>query len=328
MPDLPNPSTIRQGQILHRTHHVPIRTSTQEMTPSQAALHLGVDSTTVEPLDRQQSRVTIFDSSGLASFWMQHTSRGSPRLPAVLKSLSIVYENGGGDGEYIEVGTNSASGSGSISASVSGTAGCSSFSLGKVLHDIQGAPSEVDISHNYFYSATTDITTILSRLTTKYAVSVLAMPLFQEKGITLTLFGMKSNSSIRRSYQGSKSAFSSGVSESNTNGLSTQIEKSPVRDQIQIPATLHGAFSLTPTSTETHGATVNVGVTGVINGGGGGLANAIATASVTPSSISATSPTTYPTTGLYVSSVDVEAVDIYGAFLVHASVIDFSTFSV
>lgn len=316
------------GQLMYGARQVIVQYFQWSVDIVTAATFLGQQFTEITPTDQANSEVKVYTPPDLSSIFEQFTTSEDVELPNVLSSLSVVYTNGGGDADYTESGTGSAAGTSfSIGLSVSGTATASASSIPKLLYTIDTPVSQkVPLINCVFFTPTIDQATILSILTTKLGATVLAWPLFKTKPLVVTLFGGRTTASGRADYSGSVSSSAAGATITRSSGFGTGIDYTPVIEQQQFPPMLHGAFTLTASSSVAHTGIATVIVSGgPISGSSFGVATAGAASSVTPTSISATSPASIPTSGLYLYSLSVSESLTFGNYLVNAKVFDFAS---
>jgi len=319
-------STQRVGQMMWGIHQLIIPFTEQEMDLTLVQAVLGDAHTEITPLDRQQDRVKIYTKPNLDSYWLSFDSTADIPLPNVMTALTATYENGGGDTNYTETGSDSASGSYHVGVSVSGQCQASAFSIPKLVPTITETwSSNLPVKHYFYFGSAFDIATVLSKLSTQLATTVNAWPVFHTATHKFTLFGTRVNATGRASCQGTAYSHTTGASASFTQGLGEGLDISPVIEVMQIPSTLHGSFSFTGTGSSSHNAVAAITISGSpISGGGGGTATAAATSSITPNTLAATTPSALPVSGLYLYKFDIEPAEIFGYFYAHAIVFDFS----
>lgn len=321
---------LLHGQLMHGHKQVIVPYTQQECDEATALTYIGQDRTEVNPTDRGSSLVKQFGIPDLSGAFYSYIAPGSIELPNVLTSLSVVYNKGGGDTTFIENANCAASGTAwSVGASVSGTTQASSYCVPKLLHTIDSAPAtNVPTINCFFYTTSLDTATILSILSTKLGATVLEWPLFKPQPLSFVLFGERTSASGRQDYQASAS-FNSGSSSSTlvkSEGFGFGNDKNPNAEDVQIPPTLHGAFTLLSNDSNSHTGSTSVTITGgILSGGGSNSATADASGSVTPNTVAATSPPALPTSGLYLYRVIPDEILIYGNYPVRAIVFDFAS---
>lgn len=321
---------LLHGLRMHGTHQVPVPFTKQmdsAIDQADAIAEAATPLTEVEPKDRGASDVISYATLDLSNYWLSYDGiERRMRIPDVLTSLVLTYEKGGGDTSYVEAADTTASGSYSVGVSLSGQAQASAFVLPKIIPTLHETWSfNQPVSHYFYFGQAFDQATILAKLSAKLGTTVNAWPVFKPESITLKLVGQRTSSNARATFQGSVSSHSGGDSTSESAGFGEGQEFSPQVETVQIPATLHGAITLSPSSSsQTNTATAGISASGIIGGGGGGVANCIATGSVTPTSIPATSPAGVPTSGLYLFDFDIEPAETFGWFYAHAVVFDFA----
>lgn len=175
-----------------------------------------------------------------------------------------------------------------------------------------------------------------------FAPNVLTWPVFRPIAHTFTLKGqqisLSQNAESVLQYRWSADGLSFVISPwfgTRSDGTSREVGTS-IRS-IRVPPTIHGAITITTASqTEQATTTVKADIPQVIGINGGpsfaGLDNhpvpqtGTVTASVTPTTISATSPSAIPTAGLYLAEVNGSPFR-YGLTRFHVVLVDFSFFA-
>lgn len=325
-----NPSDGRtlHGQKLFGVHQIPVPfTRTMEEAPSTADGLVGQALTEIEPKDRQASEVTVFGPINLSSYLLGPIAgEHNIPFPKVLTSLVAEYEVGGGATNYNEVASSTETGFSGVGISVGGSAQSSAYNVPKLLPVIQevwGDPVPVD--HYYFFGQAFDLSTVLATLSAKLSTTVNQWPVFKPKSLHFVLLGERVNATARVNLQGSTSSSSSGSSTSLSVGEGTGQEFSPSVELMDIPPTLHGSMTFSVAPTETQATAGSILATGAISGSAAAGAAATANCSITPNTVSATTPTALPTSGIYLFALDVEPAEIFGYFYAHAIIFDFST---
>lgn len=316
------------GQLMYGVRQIIVLYQQQSCDLPTANAQLGNAYTEITPTNDVNSEVKVYTAPDLSGFFETFTTNEDIELPNTLSALSVTYVSGGGDASYVESGAGSAAGTSfAIGLSVSGTATASASCIPKLLYTIDTPVTQkVPIINCVFFSTAVDQTTILAILTTKLGATVLAWPLFKPKPLVFTLIGSRATASGRADYSGSVSSTAAGATLTKSSGFGTGLDFTPIIEQQQFPPMLHGSFTLTASSSLTHaGSTVVTISGGPISGGSSGTAFAIAGGSVTPTSISATSPAAIPSSGLYLYSVSVSESLTFGNYLINAKVFDFAS---
>lgn len=317
------------GQLIFSVRQVIVRYWQRVFSVADAQAYLGQALTEVNPINDDSSMVKQYSQPDLSAIFDTYLSYENIDLPLVLKNLSVIYNTGGAGGDYTEAAAISAAGSAwSVGSSVSGTAQASAFCIPELTFTLAQPPDgKLPVTNCFFFSTDISQANLLSILTAKLGATVLAWPIFKAQPLTLLLVGERVTASARRDYQGSASfnSSSSTVTLTQSDGLGTQFDHSPVVQVKQFPPCIHGAFTLSTPQTFSEDATTNVTVSGgVISGGGTSTSTATAAGSITPSSISATTPAAIPTSGLYLYDVSIGESTFYNNFAIHAKVFDFS----
>lgn len=325
-----NPSLgeLLNGQLLLERHKQFIVPFTQQMMDKVSADALvGQALTEITPKDRDASEVRVYGPIDLSAFVLQAPGiERRMRLPDVMTALTVTYEQGGGDTDYTETNTNSATNPTSVGVSLRGQAQASSFNIPKLVPVTTETWSfNQPVQHVWFYvQGSVTLAAVLARLTTIMGATVLAWPVFKPESITMTLVGTRVNGTCQVSFQASVASYS-GSSAVSSFGSGKGLEYSPIIEIQHIPATLHGAFTLSTTSDVTHTATASIAsVGGPITGGGASSTSVSASASVSPTTISATSPAALPSSGLRLFDFELEPSEQYGWFFGHAILFDFA----
>jgi len=306
----------------------------------------GTAKTDINPVDYAKQRNRTYGSVTTAYDAVFFSGVGTTvvDLPDVLTGLSVVYNKAFGTGVSNYPATQQAgfvSGGGSLTTNPSNTVKASASIQPDLVYSItRYGGIKVPCVHYYFYlTGTVSITTVIARLLTG-GVTALQLPVFKTASQTFVLNGSQvevqstAKTSVTTSFDTNsagaltRSAASTEWGDDYSENVSTSVKS------VMLPATLHAAFnslvvsdSTTATATASapffgHGPTVVVG--SIPNAPG--ARTKVANASVFPTSLAATSPTTIPTTGKYIVDVSSE-IGEYGYMLVHAVVVDFSVYA-
>lgn len=310
------------GQILEGRRKVPV-SYTEQVVPTEIARTLqGNPNYEIIPLDEAAAKVKIYGNPNLANYFVSLMTTGPVELPSIL-ALSNSFVQGGGDSTYSESGAAAGTGSYSIALNLSGNAQASAYVMPEVTFTVWNkSMPRAPITRCWFYAP--DEATALSILTAKLGATVSAWPTFREEPVTLQLLSQKVTASQRQSYQASIANHTSGTSLMQSSGAGNGFDFSPELRTLQIPPTLHGAITLGGTATQSQTATGTISLTGTGAGGGTSTATATAQGIVSPTSITATSPTDIPHTGLYLYQLDMEPNDVFQNNFVHAIVVNFA----
>lgn len=317
-------STLRHGQLLIGKRRQNAMAFTEQEMDQQDAVdnYIGTQYVEATPLDKGATRVRVLGATALPSA-LVIDSTANINLPSVLQSLSIEYTKDDGSSTYTESGSAVGTGTYFIGLSLSGDCQASVTCIPKLLHDIQNKTRpNMPVKRAFLYATST--TDVLTQLSTALGAPVNPWPNFKEESLSITLYGQKVTGTARSRFQGSLSASTGGSSASETTGTGDGYDISRIIEQIQLPNTLHSAYTLTASDFQTATAVSAIGGLGSVGSGLTQTTTITANGSVTPSSISATSPTDIPSSGLYLYSAEFEPYDVKDTSFVHAVVFDFS----
>lgn len=309
------------GQLLVSSLKVPVSFTQQMMDKAAADAKVGLPHYEVNPNDYDSSQVRHFALTAAAitfleAYGQRFAGTADIRLPNVLTSCSVTFEEGGEEGDFTETANTV---TGSFSVSLSGSAQATAFSIPKLNAPIKETWSDgLPVEHVYLFSQSPSIATVLARAGNFMGVTVNAWPVFKPESVVITLIGQRAQSSAKVSLTNSSST--GGTVE--TEGAGDSYDLSPNIQIERIPPTLHEEFTLTGSSSVTKYATGSIDVGFDINA----EAIATATSSVSPTTIAATTPAALPTSGLYAYRIDVEPNgEIPDYFFVHMIVFDFAS---
>jgi hypothetical protein len=340
--DPPKPGEVLHGQLLDKDFRVKIPFTQQVQNFKQGGSSPNLNSAGYEitPIDANSTEdkhfdYTALDAAKLALFW-QNPTFISFSVPDELTALTPIFATSKGTGSGTSTPTAVSSGS---TWSVSVTASNQGSSSLDYLPDLQPSFKTFDTSNvpaiecYFFTSESSTLASILTLLTTKLGDTVLAWPAFRPALHTFTLIGQSLDLSCNASIQLSASA-SSGNTSGATNG-STSIanqKRTSIRSFDITRPVLHGALTISPSSASdtvsvTAGASVTASGSASGTAGAGDTVGPVTiTASISPTSLSATSPAAVPTSGLYLKEIVPQAND-GDLFLQRAIVVDFAYFA-
>ncbi|CAB4146302.1 hypothetical protein UFOVP1319_13 [uncultured Caudovirales phage] len=304
----------------------------------------GTAKTDINPVDYAKQRNRTYGSVTTAYDAVFFSGVGNTvvDLPNVLTSLSAVYNkaNGAGVASYPSGQQGGlVVGGGSLTTNPSNTVKASASIQPDLIFAItKYGGIKVPCVHYYFYlTGSVDINAVIAKLATQ-SITALQLPVFRTQSYTFTLQGSQAEvqvtakTAVTTSFDTNsasavtRSAYAYEWGSDYSENVSTSIKS------VTIPDVIHSGFSITASDSETlsvsadgstmaHGTVVNVAaITNTIS------RSKTANASVSPSSISATNPTTIPTSGKYIVDVSSE-IGEYGYMLVHAVVVDFSVYA-
>jgi hypothetical protein len=254
-------------------------------------------------------------------------------IPAVLKSVEIVWNEGVGEGNYGGTWSGHAEGpTTTLTGSNNGDASSSvSYIPEAIPKIIEPAAQGINTKTYFFYldNASVTVDGILSKLGTIAGGSVQEWPVFKPEPVYIALIGGKISVQARASAQGfyhqGPDGFAASLSESD--GESYDVNH--VNRSLVIPATIHEAIAITGDTSKTH----TIKATARVNWYGyGGFPSASSPGSsiskdikafVYPKTISATTPNKVPSSGFYLVDCHVEEAD-WGYSRVMAEVLDAS----
>lgn len=329
---------------------------TEQITTPDA--QLGNARTEITPIDNKKQRVRIIaaNTDALDSYVATYPSTTDVQFPDILVSLNVTWNekydsatstHSAAD-QYFHI-FNSGSGGFDPDARVSASA--------SVIPDVQPVRrqiwgQDIPVTNWILYVPNNSTQTeILARLTIEAAATVNAWPVFKPESIVLTLKGQQVSVSAQADTHAnfSMNTDSSGALSSTTKtarkGSGQAKEFGTTIRTIEIPPTLHAAITISQGDAEhaqTVTATAVANTTGIYFQSGSNspvlvtdisnLTNApvptsgTASGAITPRSIGATSPTTVPSSGLYLRRMQTEPYR-WGYMRVIASVVDFSIFA-
>jgi hypothetical protein len=304
-----------------------------------------VVATEITPVDAASAKVRTYDLAAIAAIYeavvFSVPGKTTVPLPNVLTSVTATFNKTHGDGQSLfpvtQQGAASA-GSGSSSVSPHATAQSSAAIIADVEYEITNYRDIlVDCQHYYFYL--TGVSTMAAALTKVAALAgatVTSLPIFKTRTHQITAKGMQvslqANASTSATVSASEAAsswsYEWGNGYSKEVGVSTKV--------VTIPETIHGTITIaSPTDSDTATVTVKadslalyINATPIVPAITNSPAAITMTAngSVSPASLSATSPASIPTSGLYLADVN-GSIDDYGFVLIHATVVDFAQYA-
>ncbi len=312
----------------------------------------GNANTEINPMDSAAAEETLYDTSAIAAVldakvisFPGRTSTGELNIPPLLTSIEVTYNFQSGNGEnlhpasqqyFIAVGT---SGSGSYNPKA--TAEASASIIPDLVFNYREIwNNKVPVTHYMLFMADNYTEAqLITRLNTILSPStVTSWPTFKPEAHSFTVKGMSVNlqqsadSRAFASFSGDDGSMGSeyGSGYSSSVGLTVKT--------VNLPAMLHGAISIagysaTGTATvDVEASTRQIDSTGTVTITLPAVTNnpspitATATGSVYPYALAATSPATFPTSGLYLYDISNDPFG-YGRVLVRASVVNAAQFA-
>jgi hypothetical protein len=270
-------------------------------------------------------------TSALASYVRTIPTWSNIPIPPVLTGIDIVWNEDFGEGRYGGVWQGHAEGdSYTLTGSNSGDATSTVSFIPEVTPKIKeywtrGIPTKT----HYFYTSTVSVEAILARLSSITGATVEEWPIFKPEPVIIALIGGKMSVQAKASAQGyySIDSDSFGVSLSESDGESYDFNHS--NRSLVIPPTIHAAFNLSGDKLKTKTITATAAVRWYGYGGfpsttsDGASVSKQLRAFVSPTSVTATSPSAIPVTGFYLVDCHIEEAD-WGYSMVMAEVLDAS----
>ncbi len=274
--------------------------------------------TEINPQDAQSWLVREFTppTDALEAYSLVTPGSTDLQLPDVLLSIAVTYNTASGNGVHAQDGDGiSISSSPSLNLSLASKAQGSA----SVMPDIQPIIKQywarnVPCLRVLLYMANGfSRPDVINRLNDLLGVTVNNWPNFQPAGVTFTLKGETVSVSADADVQQYAALRVGEVSVTYTwgEGEGTSKEVSTTTKTVRIPPTIHGAITLSgPTNSATAEANAGAGWSGGTNWparSAEAYVSMNAAASVTPTSLSATSPVSaIPTSGHYLHRLDAE----------------------
>lgn len=333
---------LRPGQLYDRSLDVAIPFTERMLDDKTAGPLVGTNRIDLTPHDQDSILERVYDATALGTA-LDAYSKGragfvdmSSILPPVLTEVVISYNKSGNNGDHQVIASGAATGT---SAALSLSVDSASQGGAGVIPDLTFKikyydwAKRVPCTEWYFYVAGNfSIANLLTRLTTLAGASVLQFPALKAETVSLTLFGQSVSLSARAEAQQSEAFSPSTTSFTRSIGFGTSKDQSLTTKNVTIPPTLHGNLTIAdPTSSK---SALAAAVCGIASGAGWpALSSAAstglvdATASVTPTSITATSPTTIPTAGLYLVDINHRPFELLDYTIIQATVVDMSYFA-
>lgn len=312
----------------------------------------GNTATEINPMDSAAAEETVYDISAIQTAlddkvlsYAGRTSSGELNIPPILTGITVTYNKTGGNGESLHPASQQyfyafgSSGSGDLNPRSTAQANASIIpDLVFTYREIWS--NKIPVTHyQFFMPETFTEAEVITRLNTIIGSSVTSWPTFKPEAMNFAVKGM--SVSLQQSADSNAGVrFGSGVSGNYEYGNGYSTENGLTLKSVRLPPMLHGAITISSAS-DTQTATVDVEASTIVMSATDGDGNAItvaaitnnpsaltatATGSVTPTSLSATSPATVPTSGLYLYDINSDPFG-YGRILVRASVVNASEFA-
>lgn len=310
----------------------------------------GQDNTEIQVVDRKSATKRVYDVAAVKAALLEISQKfvrytSIDGLPRVLSGLTVTFTKSAGTGSTsfpitqqlaIAVGD-----SGSVSINPRANAQSSAAIVTDLIPTIVPTEaSNVPVKVYRFFQAEDNIeeAAILTRLTALADAPVLAWPKFRPVPHTFVLKGEQVSLQANAATTARVSWSSTSASGERVWGGGVSEERGVTSRSVEIPPTIHGAITLSPTS-DTQAVDVSASaqsteiVTTVPGGNNAAQENlqstsATVTGSITPTSLAATSGVTaIPTSGLYLYRLDIDANFGFETALVVAEVFDFAYFA-
>jgi hypothetical protein len=324
---------LLNGQQYDPTEDLVVRFTERMRDIPGAATQLGNTKTEITPHDQDASVVRVYtDPTGLDTLVRSSPSFVTLQLPDILESITVEYNENQGAGSYTESGIGSSGGDHQdLDISANNSAQASYSIVPELVISIKQVwAANIRATRYFFYmTGTIDTTTILARLTTIVGSAVNFLPVFRPMQHTLVLKGQSMSvrveaKAVRGDYASptfSRAIFQTGRGFSTDGGVTVR--------SVTIPPTLHSLVSIANNVKEGR-ATATASAIVQINGAVAAVVQTnetpIQRASVTPTSLIATSPAGIPTSGFYLVDLDFTRELKWGRTAIFAEVVDFSQF--
>lgn len=316
-----------------------VRPYTQQMMDkTHADTLVGNARTEISPNDRDSSEVKVFDDVTNAILGITHIFTSyvnlSGKLPDVLLALSITYNEVKGEGQYTEdaFGSSGGSASSALAFNLSGSAQSSYTVTADVNALIKSYFATNYPATNYMFFLATDPTqaNVIARLALPpFSLTVLPWPSFRPQRHTLTITGQQMDINVRTKIDQAAGASVGNSYLVQSKGRGFALSGGSNIRTIELPPTIHNAIQFQGETDKV--ATVSAtSATTIVGGQNFPSAQEVLTkaspmlrASVRPTILAGTSPTSVPTSGLYLLDV-ISAPDELGLMKVQAVVVDFT----
>ena len=327
---------LLQGQQYDAENDLVIRYTQQMREISSAASLLGNSLTEIIPTDGAASIVREYQvPANLADYYFASPTTINLQLPDVLEDVLITWSSRKEDGEKVNnPGTFLFTGSGSDSLSSSATASAG----GSITPDAQPiirqtwAQNIPSMRYSFYIEGNVSTQDVLDRLGTITGQTVLAFPVFKPKAITITLTGQSTSLQSSAEIRASIHVSDNGNGGSTNDGTGVSRDTSISIKTIRIPPTLHDTITFSANEyhqEETFQALATAKMPRIVGTGVDIPANikgvpqyATIKGDVMPHSITATTPTNIPTSGLYAVQIECRLWK-YNWTSIQATVVDF-----
>lgn len=331
---------MSDGRLLHGQQYFPDKDLVVQYTErmhdkDSADALLGATRTEITPNDRDSSVVKVYtDPTDIDSLVIKGIARVRlSELPPVLTGIQVVANQQTGTGDYAETFTGSSGGDHQdLSVNINGSSQNSASVMVDIIPTIVTYDNIAVWASRYFFYMTGTITTatIAARLTTIIGSTVNVLPIFKPLGLTFMCTGQ--SAAVRVEAKSAQSNYASATFQSDTTstGRGHSTDGSVTIRAVEIPPTLHAAGSLTNWYREVKAAataTASTFINTVAQTVTVTRETPLQVAQITPVSYAATSPTSVPTTGLYLTDSDFSPDKEWGRTRIFAEVVDFSQYA-
>lgn len=330
---------MSNGKLLAGQQYLPRENRVRQFTErthdkKSADALLGSARTEIDPIDEDASLVRVYAALDLASINEVFITKTNFQLPDILQSVTISYNENKGEGRYDENGFANSGGTQSAATSLSlqGNAQSSYSIVPTVSFNIRQVWANRVPTKNYLFFLAGPVTfaSVAAAILAIDGTVVLDWPVFRPVSHTIVTTGQQVN--LRVDVRAAQSAsFSAGnTTIEQVTGKGYSLDGGVSINSITIPPTLHPLITLSDTERGNTLSAVailnlnNSAIGPVTVDGSKGIGPVRAT--VSPTSLAATSPTGIPASGFYLLDVD-STQDEDGFLLVLAQVIDFSYFA-
>lgn len=325
-----NDAKLMHGQELDRESNVAIP-YTQQIVREPVIPTANAEITPINPLQSLVKTIAV-PTSAFDSYHLEYPSRASLYIPARLDGIAVVWNEGYGEGDTDSDFDGIASGT---SYSLNGSENSSARSSASLVPSLRITITEFPqqrwptTTHVYLMSNTgINTTAILAKI----GGGATVWPVFKPRAEQIIAMGMKVSVDAQTQCNAGRTYVEDRTdSWDQTVGGGTGVDVSTVNDVVTIPPTVHGEITISGDTTKSRKVEAISSVGWIGFGGFPTISKTTekdmtAAGSVTPTTLTATSPSAIPTSGLYLVDVDVRMWK-YGYSMVFATVLDASIFA-
>lgn len=281
--------------------------------------------------DRILKITEVVPTDALDNYVISYPVRVSLDLPRILKSVAIVWNEGSDVGQRDNWFNFAASGTSYTASGENSDVDNSSVSLNpevQIEWEDYSGNNLFATAYLFYLPLPVESGDVLAKVAALAGGSVSQWPVFKTRSHTITTMGQSASVRVQTS-AGISRTISGGVQTAyrNQEGTGDDIGKNLNNGTVQIPPCIHGAITFSGLTSRT--ATVSAMATSPIYVSDGTSIlpvhsrSVTVSASVSPSSLAATSPSSVPTSGLYLVDAKVQPYE-YGYAKVYAEVFDAS----